>query len=252
MKKLNLRTPKKFNYADETDSIPVRMCFYCVSEGATEESYFRGIRNNKAKLQIKNDVRIEVIEKEKGQETLSHPLQLIHACLVQMGYIDQDGHAIPENKRNELCKWDNYDAEIDRVCVIFDRDYRNLDETIDEIFALCEQYPIEIVISNPNFELWLLMHFPEIQQYSAKMLLENKKNLRHQLFTDVSKDKKYLEILVSRHAEGYAKGNKIKFETFLPLIPTAIEQAKLYCEDTKRLVHELGTSVGRLLEEIKS
>ncbi len=31
-----------------------------------------------------------------------------------------------------------------------------------------------------------------------------------------------------------------------------IEQAKLYCEDTKRLVHELGTSVGRLLEEIKS
>lgn len=36
------------------------------------------------------------------------------------------------------------------------------------------------------------------------------------------------------------------------VIPTAIEQAKLYCEDTKRLVHELGTSVGRLLEEIKS
>lgn len=59
---------------------------------------------------------------------------------------------------------------------------------------------IEVVMSNPNFELWLLMHFPNIKQYPEEMLLENKKNLRHQLFENESKNKKYLEILVSKSA----------------------------------------------------
>ena len=40
LKKLNLRTPKIFNYENEADTIPPRIRFYCVSEGATEESYF--------------------------------------------------------------------------------------------------------------------------------------------------------------------------------------------------------------------
>ena len=62
---------------------------------------FFGVRNNKAELNIKNDVYIEVIEKQEGQETLSHPMQLINACLVQMGRIDQNGNQIPENEWEE-------------------------------------------------------------------------------------------------------------------------------------------------------
>lgn len=65
LKKLNLRTPPIFNYENEAETIPPRIRFYCVSEGATEESYFFGVRNNKAELNIKNDVYIEVIEKQK-------------------------------------------------------------------------------------------------------------------------------------------------------------------------------------------
>ena len=43
----------------------------------------------------------------------------------------------------------------------------------------------------------------------------------------------------------------IKVERFLPLIDTAIEQATLFCEDSQQLVNELGTSVGRLIEEMR-
>lgn len=178
-------------------------------------------------------------------------MQLIKACLVQMGRIDQNGNQIPESKWKENCKWDNFDAEVDQVCVIFDRDYRKLEETIDEIFDLCDKHGIKIVMSNPNFELWLLMHFPNIEQYEPKMLLENKKNLRHQLFKDASTNKKYLEILVSRNADGYSKGKKLGFDRFLPLIDDAVEQAKLYCENSKKIVNELGTSVGKLIEEMR-
>ncbi len=53
LEKLNLRTPKKFDYTDESGTRQQRICFYCVSEGATEESYFGGVRNNKEELNIK-------------------------------------------------------------------------------------------------------------------------------------------------------------------------------------------------------
>lgn len=139
MEKLNLRTPKAYDYTAQSEKDEAKIFYYCISEGATEESYFRGIEN----------------------------------------------------------------------------------------------------------------HFPNIKQYPAEILLENKKNLRHQLFEDASVNKKYLEILVSKNAEGYSKGSKIKFEKFLPLIDDAIEQAKYYCEEPKKLVDELGTSVGKLMEEMR-
>ena len=82
--------------------------------------------------------------------------------------------------------------------------------------------------------------------------MENKKNLRHQLFEEASKNKKYLEILVAKNAEGYAKGSKIKFDRFLPLVDVAVEQAKNFCEDSEYLMNELGTSVGRLIEEMRN
>lgn len=251
MEKLNLRTPKMFDYGERTNKIPQRICFYCVSEGATEESYFYGVRNNRVELRLKNDVHIEVIEKQEGQETLSHPLQLVNACLFQMGRIDQDGNEIPQKEWKENCKWDHFDSEIDQVCVIFDRDYRNIEDSADAIFKLCKRHGIKIIMSNPNFELWLLMHFPRIEQYDPAMLLENRKNLRHQLFADASTSKKYLEILVSKNADGYSKGSKLKFERFLPCIDTAIEQAKMYCEDSWELMNALGTSVGVLIKEMR-
>lgn len=251
MERLNLRTPKAFDFSEEAETVQPRIRFYCISEGATEESYFLGVRNNKMELNIKNDVYIHVIEKQKGQETLSHPLQLLNACLVQLGHIDQNGKPVSEHEWEKYCKWDNFDASIDQVCIIFDRDYRNLGESMDRIFELCDRHGIRTVMSNPNFELWLLMHFPDIQQYDPRMLLENKKNLRHQLVKNASVNKKYLEILVSEKLNGYSKGGKLKFEKLLPLIDIAVEQAKLYCEDPRSLAVELGTSMGKLIEEMR-
>ena len=251
LEKLNLRTPKGYDYSKDSETDDSKIFYYCVSEGATEESYFCGIRNNKRELKIKSEVHIEVIEKQEGQETLSHPMQLVNACLFHMGRIDADGNEIPREKWQENCKWKEYDSKVDKVCVIFDRDYRGIEESLQTIFDLCKKHGIKIVMSNPNFELWLLMHFPNIEQYPAEKLKENKKNLRHQIFEDASTKKKYLEILVARNTEGYSKGHKIKFERFLPLVDTAIEQAKLFCADSQQLVDELGTSVGRLIEEMK-
>ncbi len=252
MKRLNLRTPKKIDYTDEAGTVAPAICFYCISEGATEESYFFGVRNNRVKLRIKNAVQIEVIEKQEGQETLSHPLQLVKAALICMGRIDENEQEISADQWNEHCKWEDFHPEVDQVCVIFDRDYRGLSEKIDEIFGLCDAHGIRVVLSNPNFELWLLMHFPDIDRYPRKDLLANCKNLGGKVLLGASKKKKYLEILVSQNAKGYSKGEKLEFEKFCGHVDLAIEQAKGYCEDPKKLAVELGTSVGKLMEEMRS
>lgn len=251
MQRLNLRNPKSYDYSGETDTLPARIRFYCISEGATEESYFKGIRNNRSALGIKNDVYIEIVPKEKGQETLSHPLQLVNACLYSMGCIDEAGKEIPQEKRELNCIWENYDPEQDIVCVIFDRDYKKLENSLDEIFRLCYRYDIHIIMSNPNFELWLLMHFPDIKKYDKNMLLENKKNLRQKIVSNASMKKRYLEILVSQHCAGYRKGGKLKFERFQPYIDLAIEQSALFCNESEELCSELGTSVGKLIQDMR-
>ena len=97
-----------------------------MAEGATEESYFEIVRNNRMRLHIKNYVSIEVIPKEEGQETLSHPLQLVNACLYSMGRIDVNGNPISEDEWQKNCKWKDFEPETDEVCVIFDRDYKML------------------------------------------------------------------------------------------------------------------------------
>ena len=39
MERLNLRQPSKYDYSDMADTYEQNINFYCVSEGATEESY---------------------------------------------------------------------------------------------------------------------------------------------------------------------------------------------------------------------
>lgn len=92
-------------------------------------------------------------------------------------------------------------------CIIFDRDYRDLEKWLDEIYDLCKKHNLYIGISNPNFELWLLMHFQDISQYDRELLLKNPKNLREEIVPGASKKKKYLEILVAKAADGYTKSH---------------------------------------------
>ncbi len=252
MKKLNLRVPKPYEYRAQSGSVPLRRKYYCICEGPTEESYFWGVRNNRAELNIKNDVHIEIIPKEEGQESYSHPMQLVNACLSAMGQIDKDGNVLLQEEWEKNCKWDDFDSERDAACIIFDRDYKNLEQYLDEIFRLCQKNHIRIVMSNPNFELWLLMHFPDISQYKQDDLLENKKNRKKERFPDASVHKKCLEILVAKHAQGYKKGRDLSFERFLPHIHLAVQQAKLFCEDERKICDYLGTAAGKLIQDMRS
>lgn len=251
MQPLNLRSPQPYDFTDESETLKPRAVFYCISEGPTEESYFNGIKNTRTELNIKNDVFIEILPKEEGQETYSHPEQLVYGCLRMMGRIDCENNELSEAEYATHCVWENYDPDVDNVCVIFDRDYRGLESKISGLLELCKKHNIFVAMSNPNFEFWLLMHFPNIEGHDREMLLKNPKNLRGVVCAEASKDKKYLEIQLSKIADGYKKGCKIKFEKYFPGIELALAQSKLFSEEPEVLVDELGTSVGKLIRRMQ-
>ena len=60
-----------------------------------------------------------------------------------------------------------------------------------------------------------------------------------------------MEILISKNAEGYTKGSRLRFERFCPNVNLAIEQAGLFCGDARQICHELGTSAGRLIQDMR-
>lgn len=252
MERLNLRQPSKYDYSDEAECCEQNINFYCVSEGPTEESYLYGLRNNKKELQIRNNVIIQIIEKTEENKTFSYPLQLVNACLYNMGCIKEDGTKIPRCEWNDNCKWEGYKREIDKVCVLFDRDFRGLETVLPNLIHICQEYGIEIVMSNPNFELWLLMHFPNIEKYDKEVLKRNQKNLNYQIDRKASKKKKFLEIEVGKSARGYTKGSKIKFERFIGGIDLAIEQASLFEEEIEGLVDKIGTTMGKLIKKMRT
>lgn len=250
MKRLNLRNPKPFENLWENPE-PARIRFYIISEGPSEESYFTGIKNNKGKWGIQNDIHLEVIPKAEGEENFSHPYQLVISALECMGRIDEQGNERPREEWEKYCKWD-YDVDYDRVCVIFDRDYRHLDIKLDEIYEKCRKHHIFIGISNPNFELWLLMHFPNIEKYDRISLFKNCKNRYSGKFPSASKNKKYLETLVAIQSGGYTKGKKLKFERFSEGVFLAIEQEKQFEEDEELLRNHLGSNLGILLTQMQN
>ncbi len=249
MKKLNLRIPKSYE-AIRSEISQFRKKYFLIAEEPTGESYFEGIKNNRRSFDIAGDIHIEIVPKAEGEETLSHPKQLVSAALEFMGRVDNDGNDIPQSEWEICSKWD-YDKEQDRVCIVFDRDYKDLEWHLKWIYEKCRENNIFIGMSNPNFELWLLMHFPDIGQYDSEELFQNKKNLRHQVDENTSRKKKYLEILVSKAAGGYSKGSKIKFERFKKGVFLAMEQEKMFEENIDLIKEKMGTNLGLLLKEMQ-
>ena len=68
----------------------------------------------------------------------------------------------------------DYRPETDRVCVVVDRDTDNRGpQTMDEFIKECRGRGYEPYISNPCFELWLMMHFDAFDREDRRMLLRN-------------------------------------------------------------------------------
>ncbi len=110
----------------------------------------------------------------------------------------------------------------------------------------CLKRGYHFCLSNPNFELWLLLHIKDVHDYSLEQqmdLLKNKKG---------NTSKTPLERELSKYlSNGYNK-SRLNTADFLPHIQMAIDRAKLLdINPTARWIENaLYTKVYRLVEKI--
>ena len=133
-----------------------------------------------------------------------------------------------------------YSPTTDSLNMVIDRDKDSFtEEQYDEVIKFCEENNVNLYVSNPNFEFWLLLHFKEIEIEDNQKMLENPK---------VNNSRRYLEKRLHDICK-YTK-TRFSFEPFEKNVHDAILREKKYEENINELKNNLGTNVGKLVEQI--
>lgn len=139
-----------------------------------------------------------------------------------------------------------FDKEIDYLCLVVDRDPESFTEfQFDDVLKTCKQNNFEFLISNPNFELWLLLHFDDIHTLDNEKLLKNDK-------IDPS-FKSSIRFIPNelRKCLGNYKKSRYDVTLLIKNIDKAIKNEKNYCESLPELKNELGSNIGVFIEKLR-
>lgn len=133
-----------------------------------------------------------------------------------------------------------YSNAIDKINIVIDRDEQNFkDFQYDEVVEFCKNNNVNLYVSNPTFEFWLMLHFPEVLSEDKTKMYENRY---------VSRSRRYLEKRLSEISK--YKKSQLNFNDFEPYILDAIKREKMFKEDIVSLKNELGSNVGILVSEM--
>lgn len=118
--------------------------YYFICEGKnTEKWYFEKLIDLRKTLSIHSNIEVIFLEKTEEHENLSNPKSLIKFADSQ--------------KKGKGFK---FDTKHDKMIVIFDADiFETQQNNYDEIIKLGERQNI-LGVTNPSFELFLLLHYP--------------------------------------------------------------------------------------------
>jgi hypothetical protein len=124
----------------------------------------------------------------------------------------------------------------DQLWLVIDRD-RWKAGTIASVARECERENYHLAVSNPCFEIWLLLHFEDVQSQPAERrqdLLRNEQSL--------------LKKLIAKHR----RPNTEFIDHFIQLTKTAIARSRsLDTAPGARWPSQLGTRVYRLVEQLQ-
>lgn len=139
-----------------------------------------------------------------------------------------------------------YAEDIDRICLIVDRDRESFTEQQYKfVKEKCLEKNIGLYVSNPCFEFWLIMHFDECGDIDVDKMFENSKVTNSKRYSE-----HYLNEVMKKHGISYKKTH---FNTNLLVknIDKAIATEKKYCEEIDKLMNDIGSNIGKLIEELK-
>lgn len=134
----------------------------------------------------------------------------------------------------------------DEFWLIIDRDHWETIHKIDfdKLVADCNKEDnFFLAMSNPCFEIWLIMHLKDINEYNEEkvgLLLENPSK---------SRKKNYIDVVLG-DLQGRDYNKRPNPEIFLPLTKTAIERAKKLDITNDPYPKTLGSHIYKLIEKL--
>ncbi len=133
----------------------------------------------------------------------------------------------------------------DELWMVIDTDSWDIGKLLAEVNKVNNslKYKINIAVSNPCFELWLLLHIKDIEEYSQETRNKILKNPRQG-------KRNYIERLIIGINQSYSK-NKLRTNDFIPHIDQAIEQARYLDKDSPDYPEGIGSHVYKLIESIE-
>lgn len=159
----------------------------------------------------------------------------------------------PEVCRLVLDNWETaikeqeitYDKEIDLLCLVVDRDPGSFTgKQFDAVYDTCDKHGFRLLVSNPCFEFWLLLHFDMVNNLDRRQLQENQKvaGSRNSI--------RFVEHALKKCLGKYSK-RRYDVKLLMGLIDTAIMNEKNFCESLPELKTQLGSNIGCFIASLK-
>jgi hypothetical protein len=126
----------------------------------------------------------------------------------------------------------------DQLWLVIDRDSQSWKpKEMVEVARACQQKKYYLAVSNPCFELWLLLHFEDVAMQDEKrrnQVLENKRDfLKRELSRRLSPETAHVDRLIPHTGQAIARART------------------LYINPAERWPSGLGTRVYRLVEQLQ-
>ena len=169
---------------------------------------------------------------------------------IVLDLISQDAEYDPEY-RKELSNpdiWDKSNKTVikgDRTFVVFDRDYdlNRYDETRTDdyyrgVFKECESLGYEVLLSTPDFEIWLLMHHDGVDY--SEIGYTDRKQLNEILCKLENIDPEKIKVIDERRFNTY----------YYPTFEKAVECSRQFDTELEPLLTKIGSNVGLKLKSL--
>lgn len=230
----------KRSYVSQSQSANKRYII-AVEGDKTEIDYFKGFNKFRKELGIRDGIDVLPLERKDTKSAPKH----VHNLLMEFA---QENYKTDQSGQPKI-------DEDDELWMVIDRDRRNNSaEQLKTVLADCAKSKFKLAITNPAFELWLILHFikfAELEQAEVDKLYDNRKISNSNTFS-----KAMLKKLESVERSKFAKGIE-PFLLYKDKIRQAISEAERLENDVNDLIADngassLGTNIHALIKKFFS
>ncbi len=217
------------SYSRGSNIIQPNYVYVIATEGDTEQLYFSGVKNDS----FCNNIEIALVPNEENgvKVTESSPRQTFKFLQLY-------------DKENRISKSKNKE-----LWLLTDQDrWRN---QIDEVYNKCQSEGYNFALSNPCFELWLLLHHRNIESFTPEeqvKIFRNKK-VNNEWKETTNAKRHYIEKLLINICGSYYM-SRLKCDNYIQFIQNAIDNSLGMLNKEEAFPTTLGTQVGILLGRI--